>query len=226
MDRPLFPIRSRLTSGFFNGPNKLGHTGQKIMLTIIKNNLLSKLIYIVVLSTSVSCHLLAKDNQVIPGAVLKPGESIEATNKFGLVKISYASPVKRKFEWDGTSRIVKLTVRPEPFEGREGMYDPADVWFVTFRTRLVIEEYTKNFNSYDYIYKYLYEGSGVYDWVYTSDGLVVGYGTCPSREEVSIDVFQLLLNGKKPTNLRGARNNQIKLIKAPIKESKSWFNFQ
>ena len=47
------------------------------------------------------CNLVAKEMEV-PGAVLKLGESIEATNKFGPVKISYVSPKERKFEWDGT----------------------------------------------------------------------------------------------------------------------------
>lgn len=115
----------------------------------------------------------------VPGVVLKQGESIEATHKFGPVKISYIAPLKRKFEWDGQSRVVKILLPMEP--GRSP--DPT----VTGKPDFV---------------------GGLYP---------------PSKEQVNIDVYQLLLNGKKPTNLRGARNNQIKLIKTPIKESKSWF---
>ena len=53
------------------------------------------------------CNIVAKELEV-PGAVLKPGQSIESTNKFGTVKISYVAPLKRKFEWDGQSRVVKI----------------------------------------------------------------------------------------------------------------------
>lgn len=178
----------------------------------MKRNNFMKLIGLFILTVFIGCHLVAKDTRVIPGAVLEPGQSIEATNKFGSVKISYVSRTKRRYEWDGQSRVVNLIVRPEPFQGREGMYDPADVWFICLRTRLVIEEYTINFINQKDLYDYLYQGSAIMDWVYTSDGLVVGYGLCKSREQVNIDVFQILLNGKKPTNIRGANPDQIRLI--------------
>ena len=188
----------------------------------MKNDHFLKQIGFCLLAVFLSCnHLHAKETLVVPGAVLEPGQSIEATNKFGTVKISYIAPLKRKFEWDGQSRVLKMIRgqedNPEPtgiaHPEAHGMYNPADVWFFSFYdTRLVVGEYTYNFHNIKDIYSFLYEGSAVSDWVYTSDGLVVGYGYPPSKEAVNIDVYQLLLNGKKPTNLRGARNNQIKLI--------------
>ncbi|HEX7886949.1 MAG TPA: hypothetical protein VF474_13315, partial [Phenylobacterium sp.] len=60
--------------------------------------------------------------------VLRPGQSVEATNKFGRVRITYVSPAERTFEWDGRSRTVKLIPRPERFMGMLGLYDPADQW--------------------------------------------------------------------------------------------------
>lgn len=153
----------------------------------------------------------------VKGAVLQPGQSIVATNKNGSVKISYVSPTKRKYEWDGHSRVVNLTVRPEPFQGREGMYDPADVWLICFQVRLLLEEYTINFKNEKEMYQYLYQGGGIMDWVYSSDGLVVGFGRSPSRQAIDIDLFQILLNGKRPTNLRGASQTAIRLINKEIR---------
>src|SRR5437879_2774891 len=146
-------------------------------------------------------------------AVLHPGQSVEATNTLGGVKISYVSTVERKYEWDGKSRVVKMIVRPEPFMGELGLYDPADCWFGLCRMpRLVVEEAYRDFDSYDQIYAKLREGSAVMDWVYTSDGLVIGFGRSPAREQVNVYVHQFTLHGQKPSGLRGARDDAIHLI--------------
>ena len=50
------------------------------------------------------------------------------------------------------------------------------------------------------------------DWVYTPDGLVLGYGLTPSRRQVNIDVYQVLLGGKKPLQLRGAKPDAITVV--------------
>lgn len=155
-------------------------------------------------------------NAYVQGAVLRPGQRVEATNKFGSVRISYVSPLKRKFAWDGESRTIKLIARPEPFLGESGLYDPAGCWVIIVplcRTpRLVVEEAGHDFKSYDEIYAFLVQGSAVMDWVYTSDGLVVGFGRAPSRDQVNIEVRQLTIHGQKPIGLRGASNGNIRML--------------
>jgi hypothetical protein len=152
------------------------------------------------------------ENSPIRQVVLHPGQSVEAANKFGRVKVSYVSPVKRKYEWDGKSRIVKMIPRPEPWLGELGLYDPADCYFMLCRMpRLVVEEAYHDFDSYDQIYAFLWQGSAVMDWVYTSDGLLVGFGRSPDRGQINVDVRQITLRGKKPSGLRGARNGAIHL---------------
>lgn len=61
------------------------------------------------------------------------------------------------------------------------------------------------------IEKELYQGSAVLDWVYTDDGLVVGFAKISSRRQVNIDVYQFYLNGKKPSKIKGSRPNNIKI---------------
>ena len=148
-------------------------------------------------------------------AVLHPGETVRATNRFGSVAVAYISPVKRKFEWDGRSRTVALIPRPERFLGELGLYDPADCLVIVVplcRTpRLVVEEAFHDFDSYDQLYAFVYQGSAVMDWVYTSDGFLVGFGRAPGRDQINIEIRQLTVRGKKPEALEGARNSNIRL---------------
>lgn len=51
-------------------------------------------------------------NTPVPGPVLQPGQSIDATNRSESVRVSYTPTQKRKFEWDGRSRLVTLIARP------------------------------------------------------------------------------------------------------------------
>jgi len=152
------------------------------------------------------------ENPVVKGAVLSPGQSVEASNKNGNVRISYLSPIKRKYEWDRRSRIVKMIAREKPFQGKLGLYEPADSWGLNpFKIRLVVQESVLDFDSIDQIYAFLRQSSAYMDQVYTSDGLVVGFGRTPARNQIDFDLWQILLRGRKPTDLRGARPNLITL---------------
>lgn len=152
-------------------------------------------------------------NRPVKSTVLSPSQSVEATNKNGKVKISYVSSIKRKYEWDGRSRVVKMILREESFQGRSGLYDPADSWGLNpFEIRLVVEESTVDFDNEDQIYAFLRQSSNYMDWVYTSDGLVVGFARTPARKQINIDLWQILLRGKKPNGLKGAKQNAIRLL--------------
>ena len=145
--------------------------------------------------------------------VLSTGQCIDARNKFGHVRIGYVSPIRRRFEWDGRSRVIKMTPRPERFLGMLGMYDPADSLGINpFEIRLVVEESIRDFRTPQEITAFLRTSSAVMDWVFTADGLVVGFGRSPERRQINIDVWQILLNGRKPVGLNGARPESIRLI--------------
>ena len=146
------------------------------------------------------------------GAVLSQGQSVEATNKNGKVRISYVSTMRRQYEWDGRSRVVKMIARAEPFAGKLGLYEPASSWGLNpFEIRLVVEEASIDFNNEDQIYAFLKQSSSYMDWIFTSDGLVVGFDRTPSRKQINIDVWQILLRGQKPVGLVGARPEHIVL---------------
>jgi len=155
------------------------------------------------------CNVASKE-PAVNGAVLSPGQSIEASNKNGKVRISYVTSVKRKYEWDGRAKIIKMIPRKEPFSGRLGLYQPASSWGLNpFEIRLVAQEAAINFDNEDQIYAFLRQSSDYMDWVYTNNGLVVGFGRTPSRKQINIDLWQILLHGQKPNGLIGAKPEHI-----------------
>ena len=154
-------------------------------------------------------------NNTVKEAVLSPGQSVEATNKYGTIRVSYVSPIKRKYEWDGESQTVKMIARRQPFQGRFGLYEPADSWIpFSAKTRLVVEEAVRDFDNEEQLKAALIEGSAIMDWVYTTNGLVIGFGKVPARRQINVDLLQFLLRGQKPSTLEGARPNSIRLIEA------------
>ena len=156
------------------------------------------------------------ENVAVQGNVLHAGQTVSARNKFGSVRITYVDPYSRRFEWDGGSRVIRMRARPEPFQGRSGLYDPADSFGVNLQVRAVVEEGTVNLDSYDQLYAMLYEGSDILDWVYSPDGLVVGFGRNSTRDQINIDLYQLLVRGEKPHGLRGARPDLIRLTSGSV----------
>ena len=159
------------------------------------------------------CHSASN----VTGGVLHPGESIEARNRFGSVRVAYAAPLKRRYSWDSHSRVVTMIARPEPWLGEQGLYDPANCFVLVIplcqTPRLVVAEATHDFATYEELYAFLYQGGAVMDWVYTSDGLLVGFGRQPLRQQINVDVRQLTIQGRKPQALKGARDRDIRLAR-------------
>jgi hypothetical protein len=143
---------------------------------------------------------------------MEPGMRIEATNKNGTVVIDYIEPLKRRFRWDDYDEERTLIPRKERWLGELGAYDPASAWiWEVWKIRIVSSDSQLHFESMEDIEKWLYQGSAVEDWVYTDDGLVVGFSRNPNRNQVGIQVFQFYLNGEKPKKLKGSRPENIKV---------------
>ena len=78
--------------------------------------------------------------------------------------------------------------------------------------RIVANDSEIHFDNMDELVKFLYQGSEYYDWTYTDDGLIVGFGHDDTREQVNIDVFQAFVDGKKPDVIDGSRSDNIHVI--------------
>lgn len=151
------------------------------------------------------------EQPIAKGSVLSQHQSVEAKNRAGEVRVSYVSPTKRRYEWAGQSRVVQMRTRTEPFMGKTGLYDPADELISDPRTRLVVQESTIDFDDEAQMYDFLREEPSM-DWVYTRDGLVLGFSSDPSRRQLNIDLYQFVVRGKRPTAMSGARPEAIHVV--------------
>jgi hypothetical protein len=150
---------------------------------------------------------------LVRGAVLQPGMKVEARALYGTVSIAYRSPTRRTFAWDGEQKTTAMIPREEEWMGAWGLYQPAGwpYWGV----RVVAQESVRNFADLDGLYKYLDEYKAEMGAVYTNDGLVVGFSRNPERDQINVDVWQLEVNGKKPSTLKGADDSRVRLSVSP-----------
>lgn len=148
---------------------------------------------------------------------MQPGMVIEAKNKNGTVYIEYLSPLERRYRWNGHDEKRTLIPRKEIWLGRLGAYDPATayIWEI-FSPRIVANDSEIDFETMEDAEKWLHQGSAVLDWVYTDDGLVVGFAKASSRNQVNIDVYQIYINGEKPSQLKGSRPERINVLEQNV----------
>ncbi len=178
------------------------------MYPLTRNGLFSFVFFWILLSCD--------DRRVLPyeftELAMESGMRIEASNKNGTVTIDYISPLTRRFRWDDYDEVRSLIPRKERWLGELGAYDPADAWvWEVWTIRIVASDSRLHFDSMRDIDDWLYQSSDVLDWVYTDDGLVVGFRKKPSRNQVNIEVYQLYLSGEKPKKLKGSRPDNIKV---------------
>lgn len=152
---------------------------------------------------------------IVTDNVLEPKQSVEATNRFGTIRIEYVSPTERKYKWDDSAQTVEMIPRKERFLGALGIYNPASRASEGGPVRIVTQESKLRFQKIDDVYRFLYQSSEIMDWVYTRDGLVVGFGKAPDRNQINVDLWQVLVDGRKPSDLRGARDASIHLVGNP-----------
>jgi hypothetical protein len=149
--------------------------------------------------------------------VMLPGMIITAKNKSGTITISYVDPIRRNYKWDSGSRTVKMIVRKERFQhygtigkGILGLYEPAAVYFFSWKPRLVVQEAEKYFQSEEEVRSFLRSGSAIMDPVFTEDGLVVGFSKIDGRgNQINVDVWQIFIKGEKAKNFFSEKNKAI-----------------
>ena len=177
---------------------------------------MKKIIISITFIALISCG--ETDKQNVPYSftelVLEENVIVEATNKNGTVLIEYISPLVRRYKWDKHDELRTLIPRKERWLGLLGAYDPAEqnIWNI-FSPRIVAEDSRLYFNNKTELEEWLFQSREVKDWVYTNDGLVAGFFKSPDRNQVNIEVYQLYVDGIKPTILEGSRPENIKITK-------------
>lgn len=149
---------------------------------------------------------------------MSPGETVTATTPSGTIAIRADGWLKRSYTWDGATRTLAMWPRDERWYGSLGAYfpGPGRHWEPhNGITRAVVDEGQQHFGSahdaVEWIHRY--EKLALIPYAYTPEGLVVGWKTVPAREQLNVDVWQILVNGQKPKNLPGASSEAIRVTR-------------
>jgi hypothetical protein len=79
-------------------------------------------------------------------------------------------------------------------------------------TRAVVEEGRQHFRSVEEALSWLRSRNRNWmDYIYRDDGLVVGWKRVPSRRQLNVEVWQVLIQGSKPSKLDGSANDRIRI---------------
>lgn len=152
---------------------------------------------------------IPRKNEIVMPAL----STIEAETPNGLIIIKSGKGLKRSYTWNGETRYVNMIPREERWYGSLGLYYPGSGfhWSATKDgiKRGVLEEGQQHFKTIDealkWIQKQLYWGA-----VYRDDGLLVQFNkTGAPAYTLSVSVWQIFINGKKPKHLDGSTNNAI-----------------
>jgi hypothetical protein len=138
---------------------------------------------------------------------------ITARTSQGEIKIRAGREFERSYTWDGETRSAKLWPRKERWYGSLGIYypGPGEHWKSNKGiTRAVLEEGNLWFKTTDDAANWIKRArsTGI-DYVFTDDGLLVGFGRFLARKQVNVDVWQIMVAGEKPRTLPGSRNELV-----------------
>lgn len=94
--------------------------------------------------------------------------------------------------------------------GLTGIYSPGSQWFDR-TTRIVSQDAPYNADTIEEAMAYIQQYVREVGAVYTSTGLLVAFDKSPAREQINVDVIQVLVNGRRPKGLTGAQDNAIRV---------------
>ncbi len=149
--------------------------------------------------------------------VMSPGMSITASTREGIITIAAGEGFKRSYTWDGETRSVTLWPRWERWYGSLGAYypGPGQHWRNNHGiTRGVLDEGQQHFQTIEEALKWigLAEQAGC---IYRDDGLMVCWGRVLARKQLNVEVWQIMIAGKKPRSLPGSKNDAVSVSKTP-----------
>jgi hypothetical protein len=143
--------------------------------------------------------------------VMSPGMRIQATTVVGQIVITAVDELTRAYTWEGATRSVEMSPRHERWNGSLGLYypGPGEHWQEHKGiTRGVTEEGEQHFESDELALDWIKSRKWM-DYVYRDDGLVVGWNKTLQRRQLTVEVWQILVNGKKPARLRNSQDAMI-----------------
>jgi hypothetical protein len=149
-----------------------------------------------------------RENEV----VMSPGMKVEADTPSGRMIITAGLGLKRSYTWDGETRSVEMIPRKSADRRDMGIYFPGagEHWISHHGiTRGCLQEGCLHFKSEKEMLRWLNEKPGFVPRVYSNDGLAIWVLKTPGRNQLNVDLFQVDINGVKPTIIPGAVDGKI-----------------
>jgi ankyrin repeat protein len=143
--------------------------------------------------------------------VMSPGMKITATTSVGTIAVTAADELTRSYTWDGGTRSVEMEPQKSRYFGSLGLFfEGVDVHWREHHgiARCSTEEGQQDFKTVEEVMKWINEPERMRP-VYRDDGLMVGWYKDLPRKMLRVHVWQILINGKKPTRLPGSQNDKI-----------------
>ena len=141
------------------------------------------------------------------------GMIIDAANRFGTMRIEAGEGATRTYTWNNHKETIQLLQRRSRVFGSLGLYHPGG----GDRVHLVVQEGQQHFCSEAEAVEWLLWKNERFDYVYTSQGLVVGWYSDSEpkagyeRTAVSVELWQFYIAGHKPIALERAANERIRI---------------
>jgi hypothetical protein len=142
---------------------------------------------------------------------MSPGMKIIATTRIGTITITAGNGLKRSYTWDGETRSVEMWPRSERWYGGLGIYfpGPGNHWREhNGITRGVVSEGQLHFKTLEEANQWI-DSPKYMPFVHRNDGLVVGWEKNLSRNQLTVEVQQIYIDGKKPSKLPNSEDNKI-----------------
>jgi hypothetical protein len=140
---------------------------------------------------------------------MTPGMVIEAKTHFGDIKIEANNKLTRTYSWNSVQKQFSLGARWQRWHGSKGIIRPSG----DKDMHAVLEEGQQHFYSVEEALAWLAWQMERMKWVYTSDGLVVGWYEAKDKKSrdtaLLVEVWQIYIQGKKPESLPGATDDKI-----------------
>jgi hypothetical protein len=163
------------------------------------------------LAPAVGCQT---DDGPVPAAneiVMSPSSVITEVSPLGTISITAGRGLKRCYTWEGATRCVEMEPRDQRWYGSLGLYfpGPGDHWEEhNGITRGVTEEGQQHFETMNEALNWL-KSQEYPSLIYRNDGLAVGWGKVLPRRQLDVSVWQIYIDGSKPTQMPGAQDDRI-----------------
>lgn len=173
------------------------------------------------MSALVVCNLAAATQ---PEIVLQEDVKLTATTASGTVTVTTGKGLERTYGWNGCSFLSPVWARGSRWYGSLGVHggSPGTGFLgsllpglVTCKglDRTVVEEAQLHFTDRAHAERWVARYSKSFDTVWSNDGLVVQWIVSPERRQLSVDVWQLCIAGRKPESLSGAQDEAIQVVR-------------